>query len=183
MKKQPTLKTERLILRPFKMSDATEVRRLAGDKEIASTTLAIPHPYQDTDAPEWIGTHQEKFHQGEMATFAIVLPVENVLIGAIDLNIDRKHERAELGYWIGKPYWNNGYVTEAGRRIIRYGFEELGLNRIFAKHMTRNPSSGRVMEKAGMKYEGCLRQEVKKWGKFEDLNVYSILKSEFKAEL
>ena len=145
MKIQPTLKTDRLLLRPFTMADAPEVQRLAGDKEIASTTLNIPHPYKDGDAQNWIGTHEGKFRMGEMVTFAIVLPVENILIGAISLNISKTNESAEMGYWIGKPYWNNGYCTEAARRLIQYGFEEMDLNRIFARHMTRNPSSGKVI--------------------------------------
>ena len=183
MKKQPTLKTERLILRPFTMDDAPAVQRLAGDTEIAATTLNIPHPYKNGDARNWIGTHEGKFRMGEMVTFAIVLPVENILVGAISLDISKIHENAELGYWIGKPYWNNGYCTEAAGSVIQYGFEELGLNRIFAKHLTRNPSSGKVMEKTGMKFEGCLRQDVKKWEVFEDINVFSILKSEYKERL
>ena len=93
--------------------------------------------------------------------------------------IDKQNNSAELGYWIGKPYWNSGYATEASRAVLKYGFEVLGLNRIHASHFRRNPASGRIMEKIGMKYEGCLRQHFKKWGKFEDLETYGILRSEY----
>jgi len=84
-----------------------------------------------------------------------------------------------MGYWIGKSYWGKGYCTEAARRLIKYGFEELKLNRIFAHFMTGNPASGRVMEKAGMIYEGHLRQHVKKWDVVQDLKIYAILKDEY----
>ena len=187
MTRQPKLVTERLMLRPFSLSDAPDVQRLAGAKEIAATTANIPHPYEDGVAEAWIGTHQEQFEKGEQATFAVVLKgvsAENVsehtLIGAISLlAISQRHARAELGYWIGVPYWNRGYCTEATRAILRYGFETLGLNRIQARHLARNPASGRVMQKAGMRYEGTMRQAVRKWDVFEDVKLYAILKSEY----
>lgn len=179
MPEQPELLTERLLLRPFTLADAKEVQRLAGDRDIAATTLAIPHPYEDGVAEEWIRSHKERFDRGEAVHFAIVRRHDLALVGAISLIINREHEHAELGYWIGKPYWNNGYCTEAAQAVIRYGFTVLDLNRIYARHFRRNPASGRVMEKIGMKYEGCLRQHVKKWGVFEDLQQYAILRSDY----
>lgn len=182
MAKQPELTTGRLLLRPFTLADAPSTQQLAGDRDIASTTLTIPHPYEDGMAEEWINTHQEQFEQNESATFAIVRLKDDGLIGAISLSINQQHEHAELGYWIGKPYWNNGYCTEAAETVLHYGFTVLGLNRIYARHLSRNPSSGRVMEKIGIKYEGCLRQHVRKWGVFEDLKTYAILKSEYESQ-
>jgi RimJ/RimL family protein N-acetyltransferase len=179
MKERPTLETTRLILRPFTLGDARDVQRLAGDREIASTTLNVPHPYEDGMAEQWIGTHQEKYERGELVNFAIVRRVDNALIGAIGLRINQQHTHAELGYWIGKPYWNTGYGTEAARAVVAYGFERCGLHRIHASHLTRNPASGRVLQKIGMRYEGCLRQHVNKWEVFEDLALYGILQSEY----
>ncbi len=175
----PELKTERLLLRPFTLADAPEVRRLAGDRDIASTTANIPHPYEDGVAEAWISTHQENFDQGQALSLAIVRRHDSALIGGIGLGIRREYDRAEMGYWIGKPYWGNGYATEAARALLAYGFSVLGLNRIFAEHFSRNPASGRVMEKLGMKHEGHLRQHMKKWGVFEDIEVHGILRSEF----
>ena len=180
MAKLPELKTDRLTLRLFTLADAPVVQRLASDRDIASTTLAIPHPYEDGMAEEWIRTHPGGFDRGENVNFAITLRDENALIGAIGLAINGPHENAELGYWVGKPYWNNGYCTEAAKAVVEYGFTVMGLNRIYARHMTRNPPSGRVMEKIAMQYEGCLRGSVKKWDVFEDLNMYAILKSEYR---
>jgi ribosomal-protein-alanine N-acetyltransferase len=181
MADRPELRTDRLLLRPFILADAPVVQRLAGDRDIASTTLSIPHPYEDGMAEQWINTLQEGFERGEFVNFAIVLLADGALIGAIGLSLNQAHENAELGYWIGKPYWGNGYCTEAARAVLHYGFTRLGLNRVAAHHLSRNPASGRVMEKIGMQYEGCERQRVKKWGVFEDVKMYAILKDEYES--
>ena len=180
MATRPTLTTERLILRPFVPEDAADVQRLAGDRAIADTTLNIPHPYEDGMAEEWISTHQRMFDEDKGLTLAVTAKHGGDLIGAISLmGINRRFSRAELGYWIGKPYWNEGYCTEAGLAVLKYGFEEMGLNRIFATHLARNPASGRVMVKLGMTYEGTQRQHASRWDRFEDLVLYGILASEW----
>jgi len=181
MTERPMLGTRRLILRPFTLDDAPVVQLLAGDRAIALHTAHIPHPYEDGIAEEWIGTHKEKFEKGELVNFAIACRHDKALIGSISLVINRHYDCAELGYWIGKPYWGKGYCSEAANEVLRYGFEALNLNRIFASHMSRNPASGRVMEKIGMIYEGCLRQAMKKWGEYVDMKYYGILKTEFKV--
>jgi ribosomal-protein-alanine N-acetyltransferase len=181
MAQQPTWTSDRLVLRPFAMTDAPDVQRLAGDRAVASTTLNIPHPYEDGAAEAWIASHQEGFDSGKQVTIAITLR-DGTLIGAIGLHVNQEHRRAELGYWIGKPYWGNGYCTEAAEAVLRYGFETLGLNRIHARHLARNPASGRVMQKIGMRHEGYLRQHAKKWGVFEDVELYAILKNEYVSQ-
>jgi ribosomal-protein-alanine N-acetyltransferase len=178
MTQRLSLKTERLLLRSFSIKDAPEVQRLAGDRDIAANVRDIPHPYEDGLAEEWISTHKERLERGEII-LAIALHDTNRLIGTIGLLIDRKDENAELGFWIGKPYWGKGYCTEAATALIRYGFDKQELNRIHAFHLSRNPASGRVLQKIGMSHEGCLRQAIKKWGTFEDVEVYSILRSEY----
>lgn len=163
----PTIATSRLLLRPFTLDDAPAVEQLAGDRDVAATVLPIPHPYELRMAEDWIGQQEEQFRRGEEVTWAIALlpgpggPPPS-LIGSISLRVNREHEHAELGYWIGKPYWGQGFATEAARAVIGYGFSVLNLNRIYARHMKQNTASGHVMEKAGMTYEGCLRQHVKK---------------------
>ncbi len=174
----PTLITARLVLRPFTLSDAPVVKELAGEWEIAETTANIPHPYEEGMAEVWISTHQESFDKGEAVTFAITLRTDARLVGAIGLRIIKAHRLAEMGYWVGRPYWNQGYCTEAAQAVLRYGFEVLDLNRVQARHMTHNPASGRVMQKLGMKYEGTLRQSLFRWGKFRDAAIYSILRDE-----
>ena len=172
----PTTGTDRLILRPFTLADAPDVHRLVGDWDIASTTLLIPHPYEYWMAEEWIGARQSQFDLGQQVNFAITLRSSESLVGGISMAINQTDEHGELGYYIGKPYWNNGYATEATQAVITYGFAVLGLRRIFAAHFARNPASGRVMQKAGMIYEGCLKQHVKKWDAFEDMMYYGIIR-------
>lgn len=179
--KHPTLLSERLVLRPFNNDDAAVVQKLAGEPEIADTTLNIPHPYEDGMAEQWISQHRDWFQAGTNVVFAVEFAESCQLIGAIGIAIERDFNKGELGYWIGRPYWNNGYGTEAGRRILEYGFKELCLNRIAARHLARNPASGRVMRKLDMSHEGTLRQDTVKWGTFEDLEIYSILRSEWSS--
>jgi RimJ/RimL family protein N-acetyltransferase len=179
MKKIPRLETERLILRPFGPADAAEVMRLAGDRAIADTTTHIPHPYQAGMAEEWISRHQDTFDKDQGVALAITRKTDGALVGAISLMGMVKGHQAELGYWIGKPYWSHGYCTEAARVLLRYAFCDLGLVRVHASHFTRNPASGRVMQKIGMRHEGCRRHHVIKWDMTEDLEVYGILKPEW----
>jgi RimJ/RimL family protein N-acetyltransferase len=179
MVNQPQLRTKRLLLRPFTLKDAPIVQKLAGDKTIAETTLNIPHPYPNGLAENWISTHASRFRDNRGAIYAITLPESRELLGSIGLVTVPDHQRAELGYWLGRPYWNQGYTTEAARELLRFGFTELGLHRIYASHFSRNPASGRVMQKIGMQYEGTLRQHLSKWGQFEDLKLYGILQTEF----
>jgi RimJ/RimL family protein N-acetyltransferase len=179
---QPTLTTERLTLRPFIADDAFDVERLAGRREIADTTLNIPHPYPHGGAADWIRTHGPAWNDGSSATFAIVGGKKGALVGAIGLMIKSEHRRAELGYWIALDCWNRGYATEASQRLIDFGFDVLSLHRIEARHFLRNPASGRVMQKLGMKHEGVERDWAFKWDRFEALAVYSILEPEWRAE-
>ena len=182
LKAQPEIETERLLLRPFRLTDAPDIMRLAGDRDVALNTLEIPHPYEAGMAEEWIATHQKGYIEDKIANFAVVIKSEGTLIGAVGLEIERRHKRAILGYWIGKPYWGNGYATEAAGAVVRFGFEELGLNRISAGHFRRNPASGRVMQKIGMKHEGLKRKDLIKWGEFQDSEEYAILKEDLEPK-
>jgi len=178
---QPTIKTERLTLRPFRLSDAQEVQTLAGERDIADTTMNIPHPYEDGMAEEWIAGHELAYTDGSAITFAIVRRGDGGLIGAMGLTIDRDINKAELGYWVGKPFWNRGYATEAALALVAFGFDDLRLNRIHAAHLARNPASGRVMVKSGMLLEGTARQGAIKWGEHEDLVSYGILRDDWSS--
>lgn len=175
----PTLETSRLVLRPFTLADATELQRLVGDREIAATTLNIPHPYEDGMAEAWIETHRSAFESHETVTLAVEARDTGQLVGAVGLRLHLSNESAEIGYWVGRVYWGRGYCTEAARAMFDYAFRELRLNRVYAAHLTRNPASGRVMRKLGMIREGRLRQHVKKWGVFEDIEKYGILRREY----
>jgi ribosomal-protein-alanine N-acetyltransferase len=175
----PSLSTPRLLLGAFQPDDAPELQRLAGAREIADTTLSIPHPYTLDHAFAWIGTQRRESVRGRATNFAVRLPSGPSLIGSVGLrDIDPEHLQAELGFWIGREWWGRGFATEAAREVLRFGFEDLGLNRIYAHHMARNPAAGQVLRHLGMQHEGMLRERVRKWGVYEDVVLYAILRGD-----
>jgi RimJ/RimL family protein N-acetyltransferase len=179
MKKRVNLTTPRLLLRPFELSDAPQVQELVGDKAIADTTLNIPYPYENSMAVQWISTHKSKSEAGELINLAITLSHTQELIGSIGLISNKRFNHAELGYWRGKKYWNNGYCTEAAKAVLELAFNQLDLHKVIANHITRNSNSGKVMRKIGMTKEGLLKEHVIKWDKYEDVVSYAILKKEW----
>lgn len=179
----PSLVTERLILRPLAPEDATSIWQMAGDRDIAAQSTRIPHPYEKEDAVLWIESQKEECLKGTQLNFAITDRSNGTLLGIIGLlHINRDNETAEMGYWVGKTYWNRGYATEAVKAVLNYSFRILGLNRIYSHYMKKNPASGRVLAKCGFLHEGSLRQHVKKWGIFEDIEVCAILEAEFRYD-
>jgi ribosomal-protein-alanine N-acetyltransferase len=176
------LQTERLTLRGYMLSDIPAMLPLISAREVAATTLRIPHPYTEAYAQDFIATAQKDIASGNCLRVAIVLRESAIFCGGIGLMIEPDHARAELGYWIGVPYWGNGYATEAARAVVNYGFGSLGLQRIFASHVTHNAASGGVLRKIGMRYEGKMRAHILKWGKFQDLEMYGMLASDAKAQ-
>lgn len=176
---QPILNTERLLLRPFEMDDAPRIAALLNTPEIYRTTLVIPYPYEPHMAEEWIGTHAARREEGRVLSYALVEPQRQGLIGAMGLHIEAAHHSAEVGYWLGTPFWGQGYAAEALRAVIALAFGTLQLNRIEAAHFPHNPASGRVMQKAGMQYEGTLRGRYRKGDHFEDGVMYAILREDW----
>lgn len=179
----PTLETQRLRLRPLTMRDVPAITRIAGRREIADTTITVPHPYTEDHAREFIARQTDGLRTGTFFAFGLEVKAGGDLIGvAVLREIDRVHEQAELGFWIGVDYWRHGYATEAAKALVSFAFETLGLNRVHAHHMVRNPASGGVLEKAGLQREGLLRQRVKKWGRFEDVVILAVLREEWLAK-
>jgi [ribosomal protein S5]-alanine N-acetyltransferase len=175
------LETERLVLRALRPDDAQVVARLAGRREIAHTTILIPHRYSVEQAQEWIAIHAGQQDGSKETAFGVTMKADGQFIGVVGLReIDTEHSQAEMGFWIGVEWWGNGYAAEAAKTVIAYAFQELKLNRIYAHHMVRNPASGRVLEKIGMKQEGLLRQRVRKWGVFEDVVLMAIIQDDWR---
>jgi RimJ/RimL family protein N-acetyltransferase len=176
----PTLRTERLVLRPLEPADAPRIRELAGAREIAANTLTIPHPYEEGMAEAWIREAAAAATRGEKLVLAVTTE-DDGLVGTVGLDLQPEHRRAELGYWIGKPFWGRGFATEAARIVIDHGFGALDLYRIYARVFPRNPGSGRVLEKLGMAHEGRLRGHILKWDVFEDVECYAVLATEWRS--
>ncbi|NIF05631.1 GNAT family N-acetyltransferase [Chryseobacterium sp. Tr-659] len=174
MDKFPIIETERLILSQLEEKDIPFIVELLQHRIYSDLTSNIPYPYTENDAKFWLKMSKEAFENNTGYTFGI-RNKEGQIIGAVGIH-DRDDDKAELGYWIGIPYWNKGYVTEAAKAIVNFGFNELGFNKIFATHFLHNPASGRIMEKIGMEQEAVLKQEAKKDGEYFDLVRYCIFK-------
>ena len=175
------LRTPRLLLRSFERGDIPAIVRLAGAREIAATTVNIPHPYAEEDARTFLVHAEDDCRAGRSVSFAVTISPGGDLCGAVGLAITSAHERAELGYWIGVPYWGQGFATEAANAAMAFGFDTVRLHRIYASHFAGNIASRRVLEKIGMRHEGPSRQHIRKWNRFIDLENYGLLASEFRG--
>jgi len=173
----PTLETTRLRLRPYSEADIAELLPLIGTREVAATTGRIAHPYTEQDGRDFLALTQDP---GKI-WLAITLRSDGRQIGGVGLRVDDQQQHAELGYWLGVPYWGKGYATEAAREMLRHGFHTLNLHRIFASHFKHNPPSGRILSKLGMRHEGCQREHFRKWDQFVDLELYGILREEWQS--
>lgn len=171
----PILHTERLTLRRFHVDDGPRVKELAGARELAASTF-LPHPYKDGMAEQWILSQINDFEKQRLVNFAIEITNDEVLIGSIGLELDFAHKRGQLGYWVGLPYWNNGYCTEAAKAVVDFGFETLRLHRICAPHFKSNPASGRILQKIGMTHEGTQRAHYLHFGNWEDVELYGMVR-------
>ncbi len=169
----PVIETERLVLRPFTNQDAPQVHRHLASPDVAKTTLNLLYPYPPGAAETWIATHTEQARAGESLHWAIVRKDDDVLMGAIRLGIVAKYARGSLGYWLGVPFWNQGYMSEAATAVTIHALDTLSLHRVEAMCFPRNVASSRVMEKAGLQFEGVLRGYFRKGDVFEDVAMHA----------
>jgi RimJ/RimL family protein N-acetyltransferase len=144
----PVLATERLVLRAPRHEDAKTIAQLANDRRIAENTTRIPHPYQVTDATSFIAEVNRS--DGD---FAWLITLDDEPVGACGL-AQLDGPAPDLGYWLGAPYWGNGYATEAARAVIDHAFAELGHEVLQAGARVTNPASRRVLEKCGFQWTG-----------------------------
>ena len=179
MIEQPTLETQRLRLRPLELTDASIIQQAADDRNIADTMISIPHPYPAGEGERYVNRKLSERNMGRSAAFAIEHKEAGSFYGLVEVrDMDREHLQAELSFWRIVDVWGQGYMTEVVRQVVRYAFEDLCLNRLYAYHMMRNPATGRLLEKNGFKQEGLLHQRVRKWGQFEDVLLWAILRQE-----
>jgi RimJ/RimL family protein N-acetyltransferase len=167
---QAIIETSRLILRPFNELDAARVAELAGEKVISDMTANIPHPYNLSDAVDWIRTHQDLFNTGRCLVYALVLKNRNTLIGAVSLPRMEEGEGV-LGYWLGVPFWGAGYATEGSKALIEYARDNLGLNKLKVMHLTENERSKSVIGKLGATYVGT--KTIQAQGRAREVCVYT----------
>lgn len=141
----PKLETLRLTLRPFRRADAALFAQLAGDWGVASMTSDIPYPFTEKQALGWLTPVR-----GEVR-FAIER--DEQLIGGVGF-YRRPSGAAELGFWLGRPWWGSGYATEAAQAVVRLGFGKHGVPGFTSAHFVDNPASGRVLAKLGFETAG-----------------------------
>lgn len=181
MKLSSSLIGRNIVLRKLALSDAESIAEHIKDKAIIKWLLVVPYPYRKKDAASFIRSRQNERRTRKSYTFGISLKTNKEIIGIIDLSdIDWDDKKAEVGYWIGKRFWGNGYMTEAINLISRFGFRELKLNKIYARVFEGNIASMRALEKNNFRHEGILRDEIFKYGRWIDEYYYGLLKSEYK---
>lgn len=174
--------TDRLCIRKITRNDAKSIEHYASDYDVAKTTLNIPHPYPKGGGKEFVTAMLEQMKKGNHYTFAIDYLEKDQFIGLISLHVNKDFSHAELGYWIGKPFWGQGFGTEAVQAMLLFGFHELKLHKIFARAFKENSASWRIMEKNGMIYEGTFKEHVFRMGEYHDVVFYRLLKREFLVE-
>jgi RimJ/RimL family protein N-acetyltransferase len=174
------IETDRLRLRCLEERDVEGFVVLANDPLVYATTLRLPHPYRAEHARQYIEIERNGVVRGDLLLLAIALRDGDAAVGSIGLTIDWPHRRAEVGFWIGVPYWGRGLMSEALGAIVGYGFERLGLNRIWGGHFAGNEASGRVQRKVGMQQEGVLRACLRKGDVYHDDVIHAVLRADYK---
>jgi len=176
----PNLETKRLILRKVTPDDARDMFEYASDPEVTRYLTWEPHRSIE-DSINYLKSVVQRYEKKEVSEWGIVYRENNKFIGTCGyMKLLPAHARAEMAYALSREYWNKGIMTEAVKEVIRFGFEEMKLNRIEATCMVRNVASQRVMEKCGMSFEGIIRDAMFCKGSYHDLKLYSILKREWK---
>lgn len=170
-----TITTDRLTLRLFTIADAPKVTELCTHEAIYAGTLNLPKNYTIESAQGWIPHHQPNFEQDKAYELAITHKLTGELLGAIALSNNVTLKKGEIAYWVGYPYWGNGYATEALQAIIDFAFQIKDYHRVFGRYFTTNPASGKVMEKVGMSYEGTHVDDVIKDGEYKSLGFHGLI--------
>jgi ribosomal-protein-alanine N-acetyltransferase len=170
-----TLRTERLTLRPFEITDADDVFNYARDREFGRY-LPVPDPYTRADAEQYVAIQVEADWSKQVS---LAIDYQGSVVGGIDIRIDAADRNAGMGYALARPLWGRGLVTEAAQAVIALAFAEYGLHKVWAHADVRNTASWRVMEKLGMSREGLLREHHVVRGEFGDMFSYGILRTEW----
>ena len=169
------IKSKRFIIRPYKKGDEESLQKNINDKAVYRYTLRIPCPYTMKEAKKWISQCVKSKKRINKKEIHFAIDADREVIGVIGFIKIEKH-KAEIGYWLGKKYWNKGTMTEAVKVMTNFGFKKLKLKRIYAGVFTKNKASAHVLKNNGYKLEGLLRKNDLKDGKFVDMLMYAKIK-------
>ncbi len=177
----PELETGRLLLRKMRLDDAEAMFAYASDPEVTRYVLWETHRSIE-DSESFLGFATEGYRRGDFGGWGVVLKDSGAFVGTCGIDVDYgpEHARAELGYVLSREHWGKGLMPEAVRAVIAFGFGRMRLNRLEARCVAENTASARVMEKAGMIYEGTLREREFIKGAYRDMRFYSILRREYR---
>lgn len=175
----PELATGRLVLRPVGDGDLDEILALAGDWDVAEWTARIPHPLTRPDVVAWQRTLNRTGRGAGEHAFALRTRSDGVLVGVVGLSVKEAERVAEIGYWIGRPFWNRGFATEAVRRVVVWGFATLRLARLDAPVFAGNARSAHVLEKAGFEARGHATVDAPARGGTREAVMYRMERADF----
>jgi RimJ/RimL family protein N-acetyltransferase len=172
--------SDQVHLSEFGWSDKPALVQHLNDRDIYDRTLRIPFPYTDASADEWLALIAKIAEQQGRQVHWAIRTADDALIGGCGFSgfqADKSQShRAEVGYWLAKPFWGRGIMTAVVRRVCQHAFEEFGLAKIIAHVASHNPASARVLEKCGFQQEGFLRKHFLKDGQFLDARLFALLR-------
>ncbi|WP_300626881.1 GNAT family protein [Pseudomonas sp.] len=175
----PHLLTPRLLLQALEAEQAETLFKLANGPNIADNTANVPSPYTLETAQAFIDGMQEKYRVGDLLSLGMQARASGELIGIVSLRLNARHNHGHLGGWVAAHCRNQGYAAEAATAVMDFGFAELGLHRVGSQCFGRNKESARVMQKIGLRYEGCMREAFLKNGVYEDLLGFAIVRDDW----
>ena len=174
---------KQIILRELKKSDAEDLQKNLNDRKVIRFMTHIKYPFSKKDALKLVKNKKLTRAAKIEFAFGIALKSTNKIIGGIDLHhIDLKNKSGELGYWLGKNYWNKGIMTEAVKLAINFGFRKLKLHRIYANLFSKNIASKKILEKLGFELEGRMREKRYRENQWHDVLNFGILDKEYKKK-
>ena len=175
----PVLDTPRLTLRPMTLRDASDIYAYSCDPEVARHVLWDAHR-SPADSRAYLRFILRQYRDGTPSSYGIVWKETGRLIGTIGfMAYSQENSTVELGYSLGRSWWNRGIMTEALRAVLALTFDTMQIHRAEAQHEVENPASGRVMLKCGMRREGCLRGRIFNKGRFSDVELYAMLREDW----
>jgi RimJ/RimL family protein N-acetyltransferase len=175
------IRTKRLLLREFREGDWKDIQRYAPDPKVVEFLPWGPNTLEQTREFMTKTVAEQRAVPRDTFNLAIVLRKSGRVIGGVRIGIRSvKHRRGDIGYVLARDCWGKGYATEAARAIVAFGFTDLNLHRIYATCDVRNKASARVLEKAGMRREGRMRESAFLRGRWRDSLIYGVLEQEWK---
>jgi RimJ/RimL family protein N-acetyltransferase len=177
----PHLRGDLINLRQLRRSDSSSIQRYANNRRISKYVTHLPYPYLLCDARKWINTSHRLLRTGRGYHFGIEGKENGTILGCVGLNnINLRDKNAEVGYWLGVPFWGKGYTSEAVKLIVGYSFQDLRLRRVYAIVHCSNLGSIRVLRRSGFRREGTFREACLMSGRWSDVYFYGLLKEEFR---